>query len=225
MKRSTIIGLFFIVGPDYSRPHAGECVPDAKAVRFSWFSHLKKSALICASVLLQAGTLCAAPVGDIQARLTASTYVGRNYAPSSIAKAAQRLAAPAGLTPGECRPITGAQGTIGFVVGLAPSGFVVVRADDDLPPIKLHSSAGAYEDLPPGFRAVIEAELAGEVSDLAELRSSRGEPDSRFHAAWQALAQTAAPFVGTLSLAPAVETAVAGTTLLTTTWAQTSPYN
>ena len=190
-------------------------------------SHSARGALIFASVFFQVGLLRAAPVGDAQAFRTASAYVGRNYAPSAIAKAARRLAAPAALAVSSCRPIAGAEGPLGFAVELSPSGFVLVRADDELPPIKLHSPSGSYEALPPGFRAVIEAELAGELDELASMRHARGKPDPRHRSAWQALTQAASPALEPLAQASALGSLDTGSgkVLLTTSWNQTSPYN
>jgi len=113
------------------------------------------------------------------------------------------------------------------VVDLVPSGFVLVRADDDLPPIKLHSSTGSYGELPAGFRAVIEAELAGELTELGDMRQAQGTPDTHFRSAWQALTQAAALDTESLSLTPVATAAAteAGKALVTTKWGQTSPYN
>ncbi len=209
------------------RRDTGVRSPGTGSLAAGLLSHFARAALIYASILLQIGVLRAAPVGEAQARLAASAYVGRNYAPSSIARAAHRLAAPSVLAVSACRPIAGASNPVGFVVALAPAGFVLVRADDDLPPIKLHSSAGSYEALPPGFRAVIEAELAGEQSELAGLRRARGAAATRFRSAWASLAQSSAPMVESFALAPSVETLTtgAGQTLLATTWGQDPPYN
>ena len=210
----------------FSRINTEERTQGAQAGVSLGGSHFAREVLIYASILLQIGVLSAAPVGDGLARQTASSYIGRNYAPSSIAKAARRLAAPAALTAGACRPLNGADGPLGFVVELEPSGFVVVRADDELPPIKLHSATGSYGALPAGFRAVIEAELGGEVAELAGMRSARRAPEPRHRLAWQALAQTAAPDAReSLSLTPAVEMASASVPLLTTAWDQNVPYN
>ena len=114
------------------------CAPRLEKPRL--FSHSMMKALICATVLLQTGALFAEPVSDVRARVAASAYLGQNYAPSSIAKAARRLATPSLLSAGTCRELIGAEGVIGFVVQLSPSGFIVVRADDELSPVKLHQA-------------------------------------------------------------------------------------
>lgn len=167
------------------------------------------------------------PVESGQAKTVAAAYVSRNYAPSVLAKAVCRLAAPSTLTVTACRPLKGAGGVIGYVAELAPSGFVVVRADSDLPPLKLHAPTGMYEGLPAGFRAVVEAELAGELADLDGLRKAHHATDSRHRDEWQALTQTAALDSLDLSLAASglLSEAAAGTILLTTAWDQVRPYN
>jgi len=178
-------------------------------------------------VWLLAGGLRAASVGEAQACLVASAYVKQNYAPSSIAQTAQRLAAPAQLVVSACRRLGGATSTVGYVVDLTPSGFVVVRADDELPPVKLHSAAGSYESLPGGFRAVLADELAGELAELAEMRHAKCSPPARFRSSWQSATSAAVSFGETYSLATAqlTEEKSAGNPLLITTWDQVSPYN
>jgi hypothetical protein len=183
--------------------------------------------LISASLLLLALSAWADPVESGQAKTVAAAYVARNYAPSVLAKAVCRLAAPSTLTVAACRPLKGAGGVIGYVAELAPSGFVVVRADSDLPPLKLHAPTGMYEGLPVGFRAVVEAELAGELADLDGLRKAHHATDSRHRDEWQALTQTAALDSLDLSLAATglFSEAAAATILLTTAWDQVRPYN
>ena len=182
-------------------------------------------AAFCAALLLAPGELCAAPVGVTQARKAAVAYAAGHAGPASVASATQRAVASAAASgaTNSTRSISGAKGTVGFAVALAPAGFVVVRADDDLPPVKLQVEKGAYEDLPAGFRAVIEAELAGELSDLAVLRQAGATPEARFHSAWQSL--TAPSATTTLSGSQSSQTDASGTVLLTTTWDQSDPYN
>ena len=189
-------------------------------------SHLSKITLICATAGFLADGLSAAPIGEEKARQTASAYVGDNYAPSSLAKATRRLASPSPLVAGVCRRLGGGTNAVGYAVELLPSGFVVVRADDELTPVKLHSATGSYESLPSGFRQVIEEELAGELFELAEKRSITCAPETRVQAVWQQTS-AAGPLDETylLTASLSAEEKSAGTPLLITTWDQISPYN
>lgn len=99
---------------------------------------------------------------------------------------------------------------------------MLVRADDELSPVKLHASEGRYEDLPLGFRAVVEAELAGELSDLASMRQAGDLPDPGFHAAWASLAGE--PDLST-TLLLSTQLYTASSVLTTTAWNQNEPYN
>ncbi len=190
-------------------------------------SHSALRGLIFASLALLNAELRAELVEPVQARVAAASYVGRNYAPSAIAKSVRRLAAPSTLTVSACRPLEGAGGVIGYIADLSPSGFVLLRADSDLPPLKLHSASGTYEGLPAGFRAVLEAELAGELAELAGSRDAQQKADSRYRSEWLALTQTAALDASDLSLASSglITKAAAGTILLSTAWDQNNPYN
>jgi len=191
------------------------------------FSHLARACLILASLFLSVGAVWAEPVDADQARRAAAAYIARNYAPVAVAAATGRLAAPSTLAVSAVRPLKGKTGVIGYVAELAPSGFAVVRADNDLPPLKLHSSGGAYEGLPAGVRAVIEAELAGELADADRLRASEAGLRTEYRAEWESLSRTAAVMSTDLSLVSAgTETlAAAGTVLLSTAWNQIAPYN
>ena len=114
---------------------------------------------------------------------------------------------------------------VGYIADLSPSGFAVLRADDDLPPLKVHSANGSYEALPEGFRAVVEAELAGEMTELAAARRAKRAADGSRHLTWQALTQPEELGGDALWTAAAAEAKSAGSVLLTSTWDQGSPYN
>jgi len=170
------------------------------------------------AVILFSGELLAAPVDAEHAQAVASAYTtaGQGNALRAASAVAPRVTAT--------RSLTGPGGSvIGYAVSLASGSVVVARADDDLPPVKLEVETGSYEDLPAGFRAVMEAELEGELADLAALRQAGVAPEARFHSAWQTL--SASSTTTTLSVAQSQTTAAADTVLLTTTWNQDAPYN
>lgn len=176
----------------------------------------------CITCALLPLVIQATPVAIGQAQQIASAYADRNYAPVATAQVRGLLAAPAALSVASTRTLQGAVGPIGFVVAMAPAGFILIRADDDLPPVKLHTSEGSYETLPPGFRSVIETELAGELTDLAAMRQAGTDPDAGFHSSWQALAAVEQPSTRILL---STQLYTAGVVLTTTGWDQGNPYN
>jgi len=103
--------------------------------------------------------------------------------------------------------------TLGYVVHLEPQGYILMTADDQAPPVKLYSEDSSFDQLPPGFRAVIELEMQ---EDLALLEQMPGQ-ETEFHQQWTALLETEDP--------DTPQTAGSNTVLLSTSWNQNSPYN
>jgi len=62
---------------------------------------------------------------------------------------------------------------VGFVVNLSPSGYVLMRADDETPPLKLYSDKGSFSNLPPDFVAVMKEELRLELEFLRKTKLTR----------------------------------------------------
>lgn len=112
---------------------------------------------------------------------------------------------------------------VGYAVALGPSGYYLVRTDDELPPWKLRSDQGSFENLPPGFLAVIRLELAGECQALANLRKANESPDPKYHTQWKSLFAPGKPTKdGDGSDLPK---GGGDSFLLETTWNQVDPYN
>ena len=81
-------------------------------------------------------------------------------------------AADRNFTISDISPLNHDSKKIGYIASLAPSGFVLMRADDLLPALKLYSDSGSFSNLPPDFIKVIEWELSTELSILAsEIRN------------------------------------------------------
>jgi hypothetical protein len=145
--------------------------------------------------------------------------------PTQAAQAATRLASLRGLhkEPGPSTatsPLQVGGTTVAHVVTFETGGYMVMRADDDAPPVKLYSAVGALSNLPPAFLAVLEAELSGELAYLAARRPALRTATSRFAAQWQALLEDA-PVTTTL----AEPTGATVGPLLTLSWNQNWPYN
>lgn len=103
--------------------------------------------------------------------------------------------------------------TLGYVVHLEPQGYILMAADDQAPPVKLYSEDSSFDQLPPGFRAVIELEM---LEDLAWLGQMPGQ-ETEFHLQWTALLETEDPNT--------IQAAGSNTVLLATSWNQNYPYN
>ena len=108
-----------------------------------------------------------------------------------------------------------------YVAHLAPSGYYLVPTDDELPPWKLRSDEGEFDELPPAFIHVLKLELAEEQQYLGILRKLNEAPDPRFHKQWQSLLLTGGAGGGDTE----PPTGSPGVFLLATTWNQNAPYN
>lgn len=107
---------------------------------------------------------------------------------------------------------------IGYIAHLDPAGYVLVRADDEIPPVKIYSDHSLFSDLPPNFIKVIALELREELQGVAELHAQGTSPDPACHRQWSGLLKAAsAPGAG-VSADP-------GAILVGTRWNQDSPYN
>jgi hypothetical protein len=111
--------------------------------------------------------------------------------------------------------------TVAYVTHLTPSGYYLVPTDDQLPPWKLRSDEGDFDELPPALIQVLKLESAEDQEYLDTLRKLNKAPDPRFHKQWQSLLLTGGPGDG----GPEPPTGSAGVFLLTTAWNQNAPYN
>lgn len=145
--------------------------------------------------------------------------------PAQAVQAATRLAALRGLHQGTfsgaaTSPLQVGGTTVAHVVTLDAGGYVVMRADDAAPPVKLYSDVGALSNLPPAFLRVLEVELAGELAYLNAQRPALRTATMPYAAQWQALLEDA---TATATLAEPTGTTVGP--LLTLSWNQDWPYN
>lgn len=173
-----------------------------------------------ASVVLQA-----APVRENQASNAALTFISMRFPAPAGVKAQTRTAAGSSvlaLTRVEARGDARGR-TIGFVAHLAPRGFVLLRADDDIPPVKLYSDTCPFENLPDWAVEAFSTELAQELDTVQEIRARGGEAPRSFAGQWKELIHgvTRTP----LGLDEYGVTATAAGPLLTTAWDQGNPYN
>ncbi len=109
---------------------------------------------------------------------------------------------------------------IGYVATSA-TGFVLVRADSNCPPVKFYAMNGSYDALPPAFRSIIEAELAAELGYVQGTATLSNRAQDGFAAEWARLLDPASS-----ATANSATTAASDMRLLATAaWDQLDPYN
>lgn len=157
------------------------------------------------------------------ARIAAESFLAHRF-PARKAALAQLGSRPAQSTHAVriIEALTREGGTIGYVAHLEPGGYVLLRADQQAPPIKLYSENGRFEQLPPTFIEIIQQELLEELNTLGQRRESGQLPVPEYALEWSALLHS---LEGQESAVKQLFTAAAGTVLTSTLWQQNDPYN
>jgi len=169
--------------------------------------------------LAWAGILSGAPVTIHEAEIAAKSFISP-YPAVSQSKAGMQTASR--LSVREVQPWTMENEAIGFVAHLAPDGYVLMRADDEIPPVKIYSEHGAFTNLPPEFARVIALELMEELSRVAQIKA-KGNIDPIFHHQWKSMLNNVS---GMNALDEStIPTPPSENYLLSTTWDQDAPYN
>ena len=198
-------------------PHLAT-VPKDRTAAIDASTTTRTVAGILAALLCTGLSVLGSPVTKERAAEAAATFLAKRYS------------APAGTTGLKSKspqaiqqvfPLTEGGRTIGFVATFDPSGYVLLSADDEAPPIKLHTDSGAFDSLPPAFLKVIQLELAEDLNTLGAMKSLATPDGLKYREQWSALAPTAKQAVD-LSAQGATPP---GTFLLTTAWNQDFPYN
>ncbi len=175
-------------------------------------------------------TVFAAPVNINQIKTATQSFISKRY-PATSTKSARSSSSQVNshLSISKIDPLKSSVSgkTIAFVAELEPSGFTVLRADDLLPVLKLYSDKGTYFDLPPDFLEVMEWELSTEL----EILNSKVKKDKDFSTTykkdWDIFLHLTEPNVPTSPISK-TETKTAFEEigpLLSSTWAQSYPYN
>jgi hypothetical protein len=158
--------------------------------------------------LLTAATVVAAPVDAPDTRTVAQ---------AKLARLDTR-----GVTIAWQDDITAVGRVVARVYGLAPTGYVVVAADTDLPPVVAYSleSSCPRDDGADPLRAMIAADLAGRLAAVAVV-----DPAVlvRWHAEWTDLRDGDAQPARFQQWPPAGSTPTGG--WLASNWTQSAPYN
>jgi hypothetical protein len=193
-------------------------------MKTSQTKHPAKNITVCAAlilILLQSATL-AAPLSYQQVSNAVQRAAVRHYPAGQTS--APRFSTPSGWSRRAVQRVDHLLHngrTVGYVLPLFPSGYYLVPTDDQLPPWKLRTEEGEFDNLPPGLIHVIKLELAEEQQYLDTLRKSNRAPDRTFHEQWQSLLSTGGASEG----GNAPPTSSPGVFILTTTWNQNAPYN
>jgi len=171
---------------------------------------------------LLVGLACAAPVSEEDVVRAAQTFMAEQAPALNAATVKAMPGAGIGGAVARVMRVGNAGSPIGFVAEFASSGFVVMRADDRLPALKLYAAHGSFTNLPPAMQKVLTWELEQEARTLAGDQVEVMAQRACNQAEWQALRQTA----GASNAAPRVNTVDwSDLPLLQTTWNQDAPYN
>jgi len=168
--------------------------------------------------LAWAGILCGAPVTIHEAEIAANSFICSKY--PAVLQTKAGIQTTSCLSIQQVQPWTTENKTIGFVAHLAPAGYVLMRADDEIPPIKIYSEHGAFTNLPPDFARVIALELMEELDGVAQIRT-KGNITPKFHSQWKSMLNNTS---GINILDESVASS-GDNYLLSTTWDQDDPYN
>jgi len=155
-----------------------------------------------------------------------STFVSSRFTPTrkqNTATYANAKQSVYNLSISTIKPLNQKTKTIGYLTLLKPTGFVLMRADDLLPVLKLYSDNCSFSNLPPDFVKVMEWELSTELEILASDKSKNSDFTTKYKKEWNELlnpklvnnqqetkTENAYPEIGPL---------------LSTSWNQGSPYN
>lgn len=164
----------------------------------------------------------ATPVTQQRAAKAAETFIV--LAHPAIEKAIARTVTPfdrSQLKVRQVRPLIQEGRLIGFIADLKPSGFVLLSADDDAPPVKLHSDSSSWEDLPASFLKIIETELSGDLMTLEEMKKQKRSVAPKHSKQWLALSDPVNQPASLSTLLPPNS----GNILTTTAWNQVAPFN
>ncbi len=175
-------------------------------------------------VTLMTASVFAAPVSEEQVQTAVETFITVRY-PAAGQTDAQTVT-PVGssnLQVASVEPWIFEGQTIGFIAHLSPGGYVLMRADDLAPPLKLYINNGHFAELPPDFVEILQEELTQELqyvndADNAELALG----NSTFQKQWTALLN---PTADHSTLGNFTPPALGGGPLLSATWSQGDPYN
>ena len=159
--------------------------------------------------------LLAEPINAVQAKTAVETFLKTRFPAANQATTGSSRLAVAEVTPLSYNKIT-----VGYITTLEPSGYVLVRADDEVAPVKIYTENGTFDKLPPGFLKVIKLELAEELQSLTVLKQSMAPIDRKFQEQWSALLNP----VDQEALTN-LPTSAPGVVLLTTAWNQDAAYN
>lgn len=166
----------------------------------------------------------AAPITLPAAHTAAMTFVCLRFPATPGVIAQTRIGGGTsglGVTRVEVRSKTVGR-VLGYLAHLSPRGFVWLRADDVLPPLKLYSDNTPFENLPPWAVEVFTDELERELDELARQRTAGASIPHVYMQEWEVLCGKISAPTGALAN---LRTYAQVDPLLSTAWDQGDPYN
>jgi len=183
--------------------------------------------LVVVSCIISAvNTSFAASVTENQVRTAAENYVSLRF-PATSGTTEIRTRTNVGtshLRVSEITRLLNNDQTIGFVAHLHPSGYVLMRADDLCPPLKLYSQSSKFTDLPTDFIEILRWELAEELDILQTVQQRATVIKQNFTKDWFSFLNPELSSRGNKRFLPDTIARSSGP-LLSTIWGQKSPYN
>lgn len=176
-------------------------------------------------LILPVFTGWAAPVNLDQARRAAEALLVMEYPNDPpVTKQPSRTVTSRGeskLALRDIQPLAWDDQRVAYVASLQPGGYMLLSADDEMPPLKLHADNGSFSNLPPAFIHALTLELGEDLlASRSRTKQRPSTPDS-FKQQWRELLDPAGSRTKWLERTRAAP----GVVLLTTAWDQGDPYN
>ena len=166
--------------------------------------------------------VCAAPLTTHSISNAVTAFVSSRFVGSQLQNPKTSTTSNQKFSISDIKTLRRKSKTIGYVTSLNPTGFVLTRADDDLPFTKLYSENCSFSNIPPDFIEVMEWELSTELEILASATTKDSNFSSIYKKEWDILLKSSPANYSQAETETNFE--VVGP-LLSTYWNQDSPYN
>lgn len=149
---------------------------------------MKNNIVILAGIIVYLSTVTgySIPVTPVQVEKAALTLMKNRIDGVYTAHVPDEDVLPA-IRVKAVKELTRGTESVGYIVEMAPSGYVLMRADTDAAPWKLVSQNGSFHSLPPAFIEVLREELSGELNALHDMRDTGMRMETNNADEWAAL--------------------------------------
>ena len=173
-------------------------------------------------ILFIAQIVCAVPLTTHSISNAVTAFVSSRFVQAQLKNQQTSTTANQKFSISEIKTLSRKSKTIGYVTLLNPTGFVLARADDDLPFTKLYSDSCSFSNIPPDFIEVMEWELSTELEILASAIKKDKNFTTKYKKEWENLLK---PSSGSqITTEEEADFNEIGP-LISTQWAQGDPYN